>query len=244
MRFTSPRAVCLAVVTVTTLSVACVDRRFVIQTNPPGAQIDVDGTPLGVSPVDSQYIYAGDRVVTASAPGRETVKQRVRLKAKWYQYPPLDFVAEILYPGRIEDVRYIYLELPPARTVSDQELLGQGENLRAKRHEPAAPLGAERRRPAAGDDRGSDDPARGAAAAGRQPGRAGGPARAGDDAAAAGEPARRRRAGGRDSALTAWSPGSTRGIFLAPRSGAKSICRRPLGFGLQPGFWEQEKCPG
>ena len=122
----------LAVAAGSFLLAGCVDRRFVVESNPPGAQVDVDGVPLGVSPVDSQFIYAGERVVTVSAPGRETVKQRVRLKAKWHQYPPLDFIAEILYPGRIEDVRRVRIDLPVAKPVSDQQLLGQGENLRAR----------------------------------------------------------------------------------------------------------------
>ena len=126
------RIVLLAVVASITGTTGCVDRRFVVASNPPGAQVDIDGVPAGVSPVDIPYTYAGDRLITVSAPNRETVKQRVRLQAKWYQYPPFDFIAEILYPGRIEDVRRVQIDLPLARTVSDQELLGQGENLRAR----------------------------------------------------------------------------------------------------------------
>ncbi len=120
------------VVIVLAAATGCVDRRFVVESNVPGAQISVDGNPIGPAPVDSQYTYAGVYTFTATAPGYEPLTQRVDLKAKWYQYPPLDFFAEILYPGRIEDVRRVQLNLAPARPVSDAELLGRAEGLRAR----------------------------------------------------------------------------------------------------------------
>ena len=55
----------LVAVTVGLLT-GCVDRRFVVETSVPGAQIAVDGTPLGPSPVDSRWEYAGSYQLTAS----------------------------------------------------------------------------------------------------------------------------------------------------------------------------------
>jgi len=110
----------------------CVDRRFVVESNVPAAQIYWDGKPLGPAPVDSAWTYAGEYTVTALAPGYEPYKERVRLKAKWYQYPPLDIVAELLYPGRIEDVRRIKVTMQPKRQLSDEELIGNAERLRAE----------------------------------------------------------------------------------------------------------------
>ncbi len=110
----------------------CVDRRFVVETNVPGAQIAVDGTPLGPSPVDSQYLFAGTYVFTASAPGYETARVPVALKAKWYQYPPFDFIVEVLYPGRIEDVRTVRITLDEARPKSEADLLGAADRVRQR----------------------------------------------------------------------------------------------------------------
>ncbi len=108
----------------------CVDRRYVIETNPPGAQIAVDGKPIGPSPVDSTFTYAGERVITATHPGYEPLNQRVNFRPKWYMYPPLDFFAEVLYPGRIEDIRRVNLAMQPAKPVSDLDLLRRGGDLR------------------------------------------------------------------------------------------------------------------
>ena len=115
-----------------TLLTGCVDRRFVIETNVPGTQIYVDGKPLGVAPVDSKWDYAGYYQVTALAPGYEPVNERVRLKAKWYEYPPIDLIAEVFWPGRIEDVRRIPIELVPAKPVNEGELLSDAERLRVQ----------------------------------------------------------------------------------------------------------------
>lgn len=145
VRVLAPTAIVLAAAT------GCVDRRFVVESNVPGAQISVDGNPIGPSPVDSQYTYAGVYTFTATAPGYEPLTQRVDLTAKWYQYPPLDFFAEIVYPGRIEDVRRVPMLMVPARPVSDTEILGRAEGLRARGmslRPPRVPNSQEPERPA------------------------------------------------------------------------------------------------
>lgn len=112
------------------LGSGCVDRRFVVETNVPGAQVAVDGAALGPSPVDGRREYPGWYTFTASAPGYEPLEQRVRFRHRWYDYPPLDFVAEVLWPFRIEDVRRVRLDLEPVRPVNIGELTTRGEELR------------------------------------------------------------------------------------------------------------------
>ncbi len=110
----------------------CVDRRFVVTTNVPGAQIAVDGKNLGPSPVDSEFEYAGNYEFTALAPGYEPLRQKVRLAPKWYMFPPFDLITEVLYPGRIEDVRRVTLTLVPKQQLTDEQLLAQANVLRAQ----------------------------------------------------------------------------------------------------------------
>jgi hypothetical protein len=110
----------------------CVDRRFVVTTNVPGAQVFWDGKPLGPSPVDSEFEYAGNYEFTALAPGYEPLREKVRFAPKWYMYPPFDLIAETLYPGRIEDVRRVTLNLVPKRQLTDEQLLAQANVLRAQ----------------------------------------------------------------------------------------------------------------
>ena len=110
----------------------CVDRRFVVTTNQPGAQIFIDGKPLGPSPVDSSWQYAGNYEFTALAPGYEPLHQTVRFAPKFYMFPPFDLIAETLYPGRIEDVRRVTLTLLPKQPLTDEQLIAQAGALRAQ----------------------------------------------------------------------------------------------------------------
>lgn len=114
------------------LAVGCVDRRFVVETNVPGAQVSMDGIPIGATPADGRFEYAGDYEFKAVAPGYEPLTQRVTFHPKWHNYPPLDFFAEVLWPFRIEDVRRVQLMLEPVRPVNQVELLNAANILRER----------------------------------------------------------------------------------------------------------------
>ncbi len=114
------------------LLTGCVDRRFVVETNVPGAEVYWDGNPIGPSPADSRWEYAGYYEFKAVAPGFEPLTQRVRFEPKWYQFPPFDFVAEVLWPFRIEDVRRVQLVLEPVRPVNQAALVQSADLLRAR----------------------------------------------------------------------------------------------------------------
>src|SRR3954468_23914678 len=87
------------------LATGCVDRRFVVATNVPAAQVYVDGHALGPAPVDGRFEYAGYYEFRASAPGYESLVVKQKFQPKWHDYPGLDFLAEVVWPFRIEDVR-------------------------------------------------------------------------------------------------------------------------------------------
>ncbi len=114
------------------LTAGCVDRRFVVETNVPGAQVAVDGVPIGPSPTDARWEYAGCYEFTAVAPGYQPLTQRVRFRPKWYNFPPFDFLAEVVWPFRIEDVRRVQLTLEPVRPVNPLELVNRADALRAR----------------------------------------------------------------------------------------------------------------
>ena len=116
----------------TGFATGCVDRRFVVRTNVPGAQVYRDGQPLGPAPVDARYDYAGYYEFRAVAPGYEPLVERVRFKAKWYDYPGLDLIAEVLWPVRIEDVRTVNLTLLPAKPVRTDDLIQKADERRAQ----------------------------------------------------------------------------------------------------------------
>jgi hypothetical protein len=108
----------------------CVERRFVIEANVPNAQVYVNEQPIGAAPAHLPFEYYGYYTITLSHPGYETLRQRVHVVAPWYAYPPFDFLAEVLCPFPIRDVRRYYFELQPARQPNRDELLQRAEQLR------------------------------------------------------------------------------------------------------------------
>jgi PEGA domain len=108
----------------------CVERRFVIESDPPGALVLVNGQPLGSTPVDGHFVYYGNYTFTLVKDGYETLQVDQCIRSPWYQYPPLDFVSENVYPGKMEDVRRFRYALQPATQVNTQQLLQQAEALR------------------------------------------------------------------------------------------------------------------
>ena len=133
-RKTMPKrtGVLLLIAVATGFTTGCVDRRFVVRTNVPGALIYRDGTALGPAPVDSRFDYPGYYEFRAVAPGYEPLVEKVKFTAKWYDYPGLDLIAEVLWPVRIEDVRTVNLTLVPAKPVRVEELIQRADERRER----------------------------------------------------------------------------------------------------------------
>src|SRR5713101_9551573 len=81
----------------------CVERRFIIESNPPGAIVYMDGQQKGATPLELPFDYYGWHEFTLVKEGYETKTYRARAPAPWFQWPPLDFFSENVYPGHIQD---------------------------------------------------------------------------------------------------------------------------------------------
>ena len=115
------------------LLAGCVERRFVIVSDPPGALVLMNGQPLGATPVDGHFLYYGKYQFTLIKDGYETLQVEEKFRPPWYEYAPLDFVSENLYPGKIEDVRRPGMyRLSPRLQPRTDALFGQAEQLRQK----------------------------------------------------------------------------------------------------------------
>ena len=110
----------------------CVERRFVIESEPPGALVLMNGQPLGTTPVDGYFTYYGTYDYTLIKDGFQTTQVTQRISMPWYQLPGIDFATENLYPGKVEDVRRFRYCLQPLVQVRTDELLQQAEQLRDK----------------------------------------------------------------------------------------------------------------
>ena len=113
-------------------SAGCVDRKFVIESNVPNAQVYIDNKPAGAAPAYSPFEYYGYYTITLVHPGYETVVKRVKVTAPWYAYPPFDFLAEVLWPFHVHDTRRYYFEMHEATRTRIDDLLNNAEALRQR----------------------------------------------------------------------------------------------------------------
>lgn len=112
-------------------STGCVERRYVIESKPQGALVLQNGVPIGHTPCDATFTYYGTYNFTLIKDGYETQTFSQRIAPPWFAYPPIDFVAENLYPGHIEDTRRFCYELRPVEQPQLDTLRAQAEELRA-----------------------------------------------------------------------------------------------------------------
>ena len=95
----------------------CVKRAIFVRAEPDDAKIFLDGAFVGKAPRKIPFTYYGTRDLVVRAPGRAPAQVAVDAAAPWWEYTPLDFVAEILLPFTIEDEREVFVALeraPPA----------------------------------------------------------------------------------------------------------------------------------
>ena len=101
-----------------------------IRSNPPGAVVYVDDYEIGTTPVSTDFTYYGTRKIRLVKNGYETLTVMQPVPVPWYQFVPIDFVAENLVPGNIRDNRTFDYQLVPQAVVPTEQLLDRAEVLR------------------------------------------------------------------------------------------------------------------
>ena len=109
-----------------------VDRRFVIESNVPNAQVYINNRPIGAAPAHASFEYYGYYNIELVHPDYTRETRRVHVRAPWYAYPPFDFLVEVLWPFHVEDVRRFNFELQPAVRTDTGELILNAEDLRQR----------------------------------------------------------------------------------------------------------------
>ena len=110
----------------------CVERKFVIDSKPRGAKVYVNHVEVGTTPVDYAFLYYGTYNITLEMDGLQTETFKQRVAAPYYAYPPIDFLAEHVWPGKIRDIRRLNYELKPVFQPSTGELLQEAQDLRER----------------------------------------------------------------------------------------------------------------
>jgi hypothetical protein len=122
----------LGVLTAAALLTGCVDRRYVITSDPPGAAVFRNGKFIGSTPADDHFIYYGNYHYTLVADGYETLQVDQCISPPWYEYPAIDFISENVYPFTIHDVRRFHYQMQPLQLPNSQDVLNRAQELRGR----------------------------------------------------------------------------------------------------------------
>jgi hypothetical protein len=118
----------------------CVERRYVVLSDPPGAVVLRNDQPIGATPADDHFLFYGDYHFTLIKEGYETLQVTQHIPAPWYEYFPLEFISENLVPWTILDRREFKFTLEPRRMPNSEQLLNEAQNLRNRNESIAPPV--------------------------------------------------------------------------------------------------------
>lgn len=112
------------------LLAGCVERKLTIVTEPSAAVVWLNDEEIGVTPVTVNFNWYGDYTVRIEKPGYEILNTHRLLERPAHDRFPLDFFAQVVWPGTIEDTHAWAFDLEPYRQASAEELIEQAHQMR------------------------------------------------------------------------------------------------------------------
>jgi len=112
------------------LLAGCVERKYVITSDPPGAVVLRNGAYLGATPVDDHFVYYGKYHYTLIKEGYETLQVEQPIPAPWYEWPGIDFLSENAWPFTVKDTRRFHYQLMPLQLPRTDEVMDRANQLR------------------------------------------------------------------------------------------------------------------
>ena len=113
----------------------CVERWLYIRTQPVGAQVFVDGQDVGVSPARVSFEHYGHREILVRATNHASKSEVIEVSPPWYQWFPIDLLAEHFWPWTLTDQHEITVTLGEA----DTDALLEAVEALSKEATPATP---------------------------------------------------------------------------------------------------------
>ncbi len=132
MRRTHRVVVSLAVMLAVVGLGGCVERRYTIRSDPPGALAIVNGEEKGTTPVSSSYVFYGKRSIRLVKDGYQPLDLVQDFEPPWYDNGLTEFFTENLIPYTFRDERVLTYKLKPEAQTDPAKLLGNAEALRAE----------------------------------------------------------------------------------------------------------------
>lgn len=117
--------------TLLVLAGGCVERVIRISSDPPGARVFLNDEEIGVTPAKTSFLWYGDYDVILRKDGYETLKTHQRIDPPWYEFPPIDLVAECLIATTIRDEHvFPTYTLTPAVAPPVEDVVGRAMEAR------------------------------------------------------------------------------------------------------------------
>jgi hypothetical protein len=115
----------------------CVQRFLTVKSDPPGALVTLNGMEVGRTPMTRSFTWYGNYDVELRKPGYETLKTHAAIIAPWWQWVPIDLLAEMM-PFHPTDRQSVSFNLKPASTqpVDPQAMLKEANQLRSELEKP------------------------------------------------------------------------------------------------------------
>lgn len=107
-----------------------VQRTLRLESDPPGALVYLNGEEIARTPAEVPLEWYGRYDVAVRKEGYQTLETKRWVVAPWWQWPPMDLVAELM-PIPLRDRRRLSFELQPAQA-GDEGLLDRAEAMRAQ----------------------------------------------------------------------------------------------------------------
>ncbi len=111
----------------------CVQRYLTVRSDPPGALVTLNGLEVGRTPMTRSFTWYGNYDVELRKEGYQTLKTHADVKAPWWQWVPIDLLAEMM-PFHPTDRQSFSYELKPAATqpANPQVMLERADQLKSE----------------------------------------------------------------------------------------------------------------
>lgn len=109
-----------------------VERTLEVNSDPPGALVYLNREEVGRTPLKHEFTWYGQYDVQVRKEGYQTISTTEWVVAPWWQWPPFDFVAELV-PGPPHDTHQLmYVMKPSTRPADPEAIMGRAEAMRGE----------------------------------------------------------------------------------------------------------------
>lgn len=120
----------LASVVLMFVAAGCVERQLTINTEPQGGLVFLNDEEIGIAPITIGFSWYGNYSVRVTKDDYQTLNTNRILKAPLHDKFPIDFFAEIVWPGKIVNSYDWTFKLEEYKIADRETLLKQAEELK------------------------------------------------------------------------------------------------------------------